>query len=470
MSSGKFKSDSISSVITRTVLIVSTVLLVVFGIALTLVLYGETEKYTVEELESQSQILAESLNESLNASDGSDSAAVKALQDNTLIVSPGTRVSLISADGTVLYDNAVDVDLLDNHSMRPEFSEAEQAGESTTGRYSATLREETIYHAVRLDNGSVLRLAMTQTSATGFITSALGPIILIIIIGIVASIFIGRKVGKKVSHTLEDINLDEPTKNDAPKEIEPLLQRLDDQKRRLDAQDAERRRFTSNASHELKTPLTVISGYAEIISNGIAKPEDVSRFSGLIYDESKHMKQIVDDLLVLNRLDDAGADPGVVDMSEIVDLSAVVRSAYDRLSSTAEHRNITIELDIPDIDGRPPIEVRGNKRMLDEMVRNLLENAIKYNVEGGYVKVVVARDNRGSAIIRVEDTGIGIPRELRDKIFERFYSVDESRSRETGGSGLGLAIVKHAAQLHNAVITVNDNKPCGTIFEVTFEN
>ena len=247
-----------------------------------------------------------------------------------------------------------------------------------------------------------------------------------------------------------------------------MLNRINEQRKRLSAQAAERRKFTANVSHELKTPLTVVSGYAEIISNGIARPEDVSKFAGYIHSEAQHMKTMVDDLLILTRLDDMETSEVRMDMDQDVSLDAVVESAMARLYPAAEARHIRMEAKTPSSQGRPEVTVRGNHRMIEEMVRNLVENAIRYNVDYGFVRVTVSRDELGRPELRVADSGEGIPMELRGKVFERFFCVDESRSKETGGTGLGLAIVKHAAQLHGATVAIRGNYPRGAIFEVVF--
>ena len=248
--------------------------------------------------------------------------------------------------------------------------------------------------------------------------------------------------------------------------------RLDAQHSRLEAQASERRQYTANVSHELKTPLTVISGYAEIIAAGIAKDEDVKSFAHTIHSESQRMRSMVDDIISLSKLDDMGKDSTSgddlgVDMNQVVSLESLANDVCGRLRPYAEDHAVSLSCEI-ERSGNEPVVVRGNAQILGEMVRNLAENAIRYNVEGGRAHVAIIGAADGSAVVRMSDTGIGIPPELRERVFERFFRVDESRSKETGGSGLGLAIVKHAAQVHGAKISVMGNEPQGTIIEVRF--
>ncbi len=468
---GERAGTRLSTLIGRRIFLASALLILACGVALAMCLYGALGQNVEGELVNETSSLAQTLDRYIEQESQNQAGQVArdVLCNQNIVVAPDTRITLIDPDGSVVYDNSADPTMLDNHSMRPEFVEASTSGAGSSGRYSTTLHEETLYHAMRLSDGSVIRLAKVQSSAIGMLLSSLPPVIAIVALGIAVSYFVGRRTAKRVSNEIMSLDLDHPDRNaDAPEELVPLLDRLLDQKRKLDAQDAERRRFTSNASHELKTPLTVISGYAELIAGGIAKPEDVDRFSGIIYDESKRMKAIVDDLLVLNRLDDIGDEPTTLDLSQSVSLDDVAASAVDRVMSIAAGKNVRISLDVPRQQGASEVCVKGNLQMLEELARNIVENAVRYNVEGGSVEVSAYRDGSGRGVLRVADTGIGIPPELREKVFERFYCVDESRSRETGGSGLGLAIVKHTAQLHGAQVVVSANEPHGTVFEVIF--
>lgn len=455
---------SLSRGIARTVMVATASLAVVCAVLFALVFYLVLDRQAASDL----RVECESLAEILDAQTDADTEAKTVLERHANIVVPGTRVTLIDPDGDVLFDTAVDVADLGNHALRPEVIEAMEKGEGRAGRYSETLDEETLYHSVRLEEGSVLRLAKTHSSVWGIMSAMLAPYLLVLFATVGISLLVGWVISRKVTSELSAVDLDRPFSANAPEELVPLLKRLDEQRKRLDAQVAERRRFTGNVSHELKTPLTVISGYAEIIERGIARPEDVTQFAGHIYEEAQHMKSMVDELLTLSRLDDAEAEDMRIDMGQSVSLAEVARNVSGRLSSAARRRGITVRVSVFEGDGSGDVEVVGNARMIEEMLRNLMENAIRYNVDGGKVDVCVGRDAQGSPFVRVADTGMGVPEEMREKVFERFFCVDESRSKETGGSGLGLAIVKHAAQLHGASVSISDNKPCGSVFEVLF--
>ncbi len=394
----------------------------------------------------------------------SDEDVVAFLEDESAIDSD-TRMTLIASDGTVVYDSYVDASTMENHAERPEVAEAISTGEGASGRYSETLGEETLYHSVLLSDDSVLRLAVTQSTVWGIMASVALPCAIVLILAVGVSFFIGGVVARRVVSRMERIDLNHPLDGDAPEELMPLLRRLDNQHRRLDAQASERRAFTANVSHELKTPLTVISGYAEIINQGIAQPRDVRKFAGLIHDEALHMKSIVDDIIALTHLDEMGEGQTNLGMLE-VSLEDIANNAVNRLKSFAERVHVDLAIKVTRTDNEP-IKVYGNVRVLEEMVRNLAENALRYNYEGGRAEVEVASE-QGHAVLRVSDTGRGIPHELRERVFERFFRVEESRSKETGGSGLGLAIVKHAAQVHGASIDVTDNQPQGTVITVSF--
>jgi len=220
-----------------------------------------------------------------------------------------------------------------------------------------------------------------------------------------------------------------------------------------------RREFTANVSHELKTPLTAVSGYAEIIANGVARPEDIPRFAGQIYTEAQRMIRLINDIILLSKLDEGKTTP----QRELVDLSALCRDIAERLSITAASSNISINVDT---DGNN--EVSGIRPVLDEMVTNLVDNAIKYNVSGGSVHISTAR--RGSDIIlTVADSGVGIPEAEQERVFERFYRVDKSRNSSIPGTGLGLSIVKRGALLHNARVELSSSSASGTKITLTFK-
>ncbi len=218
-----------------------------------------------------------------------------------------------------------------------------------------------------------------------------------------------------------------------------------------------RREFTANVSHELKTPLQAISGYAELMANGVAKPEDTAEFSGRIYSESRRMIRLVEDIIKLSRLDE-----GAENMKrENADLYALAQETIAGILPQAESAGVSISL-----EGKPTV-INGIPRLLQEILFNLCDNAVKYNRTGGSVTVTISSDTE-SARLAVSDTGIGIPEEYRERIFERFYRVDKSRSKAVSGTGLGLSIVKHAALVHHAKIETQSEVGKGTVITVIF--
>ena len=439
----------------------SATLVIVCCILYAAVFYFTLDQRAVDDLAAEAEGYAQVINDS--GYTGTDAIALVKTEST---IEPDTRMTLISPNGTVLYDSYADESSMENHAQRPEVAEAMQTGEGQSGRYSETLGEETLYHSVLLSDGSVLRLSVTQSSIWGIMGTIALPCLLVLLLAVVVSFLIGFAIARRVISRMEKIDLNNPIEGDAPEELMPLLRRLDAQHRRLDAQASERRMFTANVSHELKTPLTVISGYAEIIDKGIAKPRDVRRFAGLIHDEAQQMKSMVEEIIALTHLDEMGEGQMDLDMQQEVPLESVANNAVGRLKPLAERYRVDLVMKVSRTDNEP-VTVRGNARVLEEMVRNLAENAVRYNHEGGRAVVEVASEG-GKSVVRVSDTGRGIPYELRERVFERFFRVEESRSKDTGGSGLGLAIVKHAAQVHGASISITDNHPQGTIITVTF--
>ncbi len=219
-----------------------------------------------------------------------------------------------------------------------------------------------------------------------------------------------------------------------------------------------RREFTANVSHELKTPLTSVLGFAELMKTGTVPQETVIDFSSSIYDEAKRLISLVNDIIKVSVLDENSVNLD----KEKIDLQAIVGTTIERLSTLAKSLDITLETDTT------PAKVNGNYQILDEMVYNLVENAIKYNKKGGNVKVTI-RNLAQSVVLSVHDTGIGIDKSEQEKIFERFYRVDKSHSKEIGGTGLGLSIVKHAATYHDAEIEIESELNKGTVISVIFK-
>lgn len=381
------------------------------------------------------------------------------------------RVTLIDPDGTVTYDSLADASELPSHADRPEVVSAFENGTGSSERGSDTVGYMSIYEAERLDSGQVVRLSVDRAGVMAFLFQDLVLLVLFAVVLVGASWLVTRWLSRRFVQPILEID---PSSGDgvAPYvELDPLVNRLNEQhaelvQRMSQIQDAAdmRREFTANVTHELKTPIASISGAAELIRDGIAKPKDVPGFAGRIYDDARRLSSLVSDILTLSKLDETerAGSRELFEPSESVNLLAVVRDVADRLASKA--RKAKVDVSVEGVS----MNVRGNPRLLDELVSNLCDNAIRYNRPGGKVFVWVLPSNGGGTCLRVSDTGIGIPEASQDKVFERFYRVDKGRSRDMGGTGLGLAIVKHAAAYHGATVALESKVDKGTTITVTF--
>ena len=482
------------------------------------------------------------------------------------------RITWVAQDGTVLYDNEADAASMENHADREEIQEALFGIQGTARRESATLSQLTIYVAHRLDDGSVIRLAGSQSTVVHLLMAMAPPIVLILIVTLIFAAALSSRLTKRLVRPILELDLERPEDSEVYDELSPLLTRIRRQNDTIRAQmdqlrqqkqeftaltenmsegfllldakgrvlsyntgvlrllgaaapaeeasvltldrsdvfqqlveqvldgrrsqvrmeragrilqllgdpvlrDGEtagavlvlldvtereqaeqmRREFTANVSHELKTPLTSISGMAEIMKDGLVKQEDVRGFAADIYQESQRLIRLVEDILHLSRLDEGG---GGLERQEI-DLLDLARTVEDRLQSTAKQHQVELELtgDHAAIQGLPSV--------VEEMVYNLCDNAIKYNRPGGKASVRV-EDGADAVTVTVSDTGIGIPPEDRERVFERFYRVDKSHSKAIGGTGLGLSIVKHGAALHNAQVELDSAPGKGTTVRLRF--
>ncbi len=482
------------------------------------------------------------------------------------------RITWIDNSGNVTYDSYVDAETMQNHSDREEFIEALEKGKGSSTRYSATLTEETIYEAIRLKDGSVLRISTNYATALALVVDMLQPIAFILLIVVVLSGFFAHFMAKNVVKPFNELDLDAPLENDVYEELSPLLHKihsqqsaikqqmfllknkqeefkqitehmketlvlldnkdkiismnqaakelfcvegdceeenflaidrkeemrvaLDEVKKngkasfianrngrdynfelsRIDADEAtqgvvilafdvsdklnaekNRREFTANVSHELKTPLQSIIGAAELLENDIIKEEDRPHFISNIRKEASRLVVLIEDIIRLSQMDEH------LEMEkEEVSLCKIANEVRETLLDAAINKNIAIEVYGDDVN------MLGVHSLLYEMLYNLCDNAIKYNNPGGYVKIFI-EDANNSIILRVEDNGIGISKEHHEKIFERFYRVDKSHSKVSGGTGLGLAIVKHAVLIHDGEIIVKSKVNEGTVIEVIFD-
>ena len=481
------------------------------------------------------------------------------------------RFTLISPDGTVLYDSQVDANEMDNHLEREEIAEALKDGKGSSARYSSTLTERTFYEATRLENGNVLRVSINQVTVGALVLGMLPAICAIILVSVVVAIIMSNKMATSIVKPLNELNLDQPTNNNAYEELAPILTKLHKQHKQIDSQlsmlkeksdelnqimasmneglvlldkkgnvlsmndaakklfgiehipvgrdfltvdrspemnraikkaydgkhsefretrngsqyqfilnrtesegktiglvilcldvtdaalaEQNRKEFTANVSHELKTPLQSIIGCAELLENGLVKPEDTSHFISNIKNEATRLVSLINDIIRLSQLDE---DSEIA--TESVDLVEVANEVAEVLSASAAKKQVQIS-----VNG-DSCAINGVRRYLYEILYNLCDNAIRYNNAGGKVDVSVKRDGENT-VVSVSDTGIGIPPEHHSRIFERFYRVDKSHSKETGGTGLGLSIVKHAVAYHHGKLKLDSTPGKGTTITITF--
>lgn len=484
---------------------------------------------------------------------------------------PDYRLTWVASDGTVLFDTADSAENMENHGDRIEVREAFAGGESSSIRYSSTLTERTLYYARALNDGTVLRISVSQVTVLALTLMTLQPIMVVGVLAVILSAVLARRMAKRIVRPLNRLDLEHPLENDAYEELAPLLRRIHQQGQQISAQiqnlqkktdefaqitdhmreglvlldrnemilsinpaarqifgaeiscngqgfltvdrnhdlhlaiqkalesghseirierkgreyqtdisriesgdavvgtvllafdvtetalaECNRREFTANVSHELKTPLQSILGSAELLKNGLVRQEDIPDFSSLIYTEVARLVALVEDIIHLSQLDE-----GVTLARESVDLYDAAESVVDVLQDVAAGKNVSIA-----VTGEHA-QINGVPGFVYEMIYNLCDNAIKYNVEGGAVEVAVSSGEQG-AELSVRDTGIGIPIQYQSRVFERFFRVDKSRSKASGGTGLGLSIVKHIAQYHGAVIELQSVVGSGTTVAVTF--
>ena len=483
------------------------------------------------------------------------------------------RLTLIDADGTVLFDSDADPAQMENHADRPEVIQAIAEGAGESSRYSETLTEKTINCAILLENGQVLRISSTQYSSMALLASLTPSLLLVLIFAALVAVTIAYKLSQRLTKPLNEIDLEHPQVNQAPyEELKPLLRRLHHQNRQIREQiqqlqaqkrqftaitdnmregflvlDADglvlsynssatrllqpekpldgrnireltdepdfleslhgaqggehveslvplhgricqlfanpvyqestltgivlvlldvteqqereglRREFSANVSHELKTPLTSIAGIAEIMKSGMIAPSDVPHFAGKIYDESQRLIQLVRDIIRISQLD----ENNIHDTPVPVELKECAARNLSLLESAADAADVTLHL-----EGGEAV-IQAVPAILDEMVYNLCENAVKYNKPGGSVTVSV-RSDAAHVTLEVADTGIGIAPEHHSRVFERFYRVDKSHSKEIGGTGLGLSIVKHGAAFHHAQVELESALDKGTAVRIIF--
>ena len=375
----------------------------------------------------------------------------------------GYRITLIGGDGSVLFDSESETEKMENHIDREEVREAIEDGRGESSRQSTTMMERQFYEAVRMDDGTVLRISAPQQTLFRLLLGMMQPLIIVLGITLLLALYLAYRLTKRIIDPLNDMDISGETDSEY-EEIQPLIDRIKIQKNQIEMQrnnlekaETVRREFTANVAHELKTPLQTISGSAELMYDGIVKEDDIRNFARNIYRESKRLISLVDDITGLSKLDAGQYDHTI----EEIDMYEQAEQVVEQLRTAAERSGVSLSL-----SGKH-VYIHGIRRLIESIFYNLTDNAIKYSKEGGYVKLDISEAD-GKAVLTVSDNGIGIPEDEQERIFERFYRVDKSRSKEVGGTGLGLSIVKHAAMVNNAEIKVDSKPGEGTSISVIF--
>lgn len=432
--------------IQKSMMAILVVTLVLFYVILSIILYNRNLSLLQSEIQQEAKYICTAINIS----------GPEYLEEMDEVVIQ-TRVTRIDQEGNVLYDSRRDESTLENHGERKEVRDALSGGVGEDIRRSATVETDMYYYALLLDDGTVLRVSRAVDS---LVSTAVDVIPVIGVLGVlmtVLALFLAKWQTEKLIKPINELDLEHPLDNVVYSELNPLLTAMDIQNREKEAVSNMRKEFSANVSHELKTPLTSISGYAEIMKNGMVRPADIPLFSERIYKEARRLITLVEDIIKLSKLDEESIELE----KEEVDLYDLTREVISRLAPQASQKNVRMEM------AGEPVKYFGIRQILDEMIYNVCENAIKYNNDGGRVTVWVGNTLDG-AKVSVSDNGIGIPKEHQERIFERFYRVDKSHSKERGGTGLGLSIVKHGALLHGAKVSVESEPGKGTKIEMQF--
>ena len=394
---------------------------------------------------------------------GIEAAGLDYLKSNVKDIN-ATRITVTDPEGKVLYDSETSPEAMDNHGKRPEVIQAEKEGYGEVVRFSETFSKQTFYCAVKLANGNILRVARTTDSVFMTLLSSF-TLLGILMLGILAlEFFLVQRQTRELIAPINNLDLEHPLKDVRYEELRPLLGRVEEQNRQIASQLEElkaaetmRREFSANVSHALKTPLMSISGYAELMMNGMVPTDKIPEFSGRIHHEASRLTSLVTDIIQLSRLDEKSSDMPF----EAVDIYELAEDIVRHLHAAAAKKQIAFSLE------GEHVAVRGVRQVLYEMFYNIADNAVRYTNESGTVQIFAGKVD-GHPCYIVRDNGIGIPKNEQKRIFERFYRVDKSHSRQTGGTGLGLSIVKHGAVLHHAKINLISEPGKGTKMELIF--
>lgn len=446
---GKRDDKRLKKVINLEFIIFSLVAIAVTMVLSTFIFYEVYKAEIIRDLKGYAEVL-----KNTGDFDGDDTSLYASVDTGDL------RLTLVASDGSVLYDNQADETSMQNHLDRPEIAEAFENGDGQVIRKSATLNKSTYYYAILLKSGRVLRIARETNNVISMFLAAVPVMLVVMAILVCVTIIVTHYLTRNILKPIEQManSLDDDTHIVAYREMRPFIDMIQKQHADIVKSSQMRQEFTANVSHELKTPLTSISGYSELIETGMATEADVHHFATEIHKNSNRLLTLINDIIRLSELDVSEDAP----LMEKIDLAVIARTATDMLAINAEKNSVTLSY-----DGSHGY-IYANKMMMEELVYNLTDNAIRYNNKNGSVDVTVKTVD-DKVILRVKDTGIGIPKEHQERIFERFYRVDKSRSKSTGGTGLGLAIVKHIVARNNAQLDMDSEPGKGTDISVTFD-
>ena len=426
---------------------IATLAILLTSISVSAIFYDLFREQVLEDLKTTAQLF-----HSLTEEEADQDAL-------TRLIPQKLRVTLIDPEGEVKYDSHVSKVGLENHGDREEVKEALQKEEGYATRRSRTLDKNAFYYAIKLQDGDILRVSRETDNLLSIFYNAIPVIVLLALILFLLCMIFAHFLTRKLVKPIEGLanNLDSFREIDTYEELKPFMNTIYKQHEDILKSARIRQDFTANVSHELKTPLTAISGYAQLIENGMAEEKDVIRFSHEIHKNASRLLTLINDIIRLSELDSMEAAHNF----EPIDLKAVALACVDNLQMNANKHGVSIRF-----EGEGAL-VMAEKEMLEELLYNLCDNAIRYNNEGGSVLVGI-KNEQERVVMTVQDTGIGIPKEHQDRIFERFYRVDKSRSKSTGGTGLGLAIVKHIVAQFDARIELWSEPGRGTRIQITF--
>ena len=432
------------------IMLISFLAILLSTVFCTLTYYSVFEREVMADLKTCTKLLSE-------AEYTADGDRIARLAEE--MTEENIRMTLIRPDGTVAFDNVAPAGELDNHGNRAEIGQAFAEGEGSSVRLSSTIHRSNYYYAVRLEDGSVLRTAREAGSIFGLFSRAVLAVSLLGIILLAVCYLFSRALTRRILQPIREMAYhmdyrEQTEQAETYPELEPILERIRDEHRNVIESSRIRQEFTANVSHELKTPLTSISGYSELIETGMATEADTRKFAAEIHGNADRLLTLINDIL---RLSEMESQASVALSTEDVDLYEAAQTCAAMLEPVCEKHGVSMQ-----VSGTHAM-VRANREMMEELIYNLCDNAIRYNREGGTVRITAEQ-----GCLTVEDNGIGIAKEYQNRVFERFFRVDKSRSRKTGGTGLGLAIVKHIVELHQAELSIDSREGEGTVISVRF--